>query len=335
MKINSSAGQTLADIPTRARALEEIGVHALTSAEVSHDSFLPLVLAAEHTERVQLMTGITVAFARNPMALATVAHDLNAYSQGRFMLGLGSQVKSHIQWRFGMPWSAPARRMKEYVEALHAVWDSWYDEKPLNFKGEFYTHSLMTPRFTPEDRAFGRPKIAVAAVGPLMTKTAAEVADAVICHAFTTERYLREVTLPAIEATLKQNGRDRAKFEVIYPPFVSIVADDTEMEKARQSLRGQIAFYASTPAYRGVLELHGWGELQTELQAYVKAGRWSEMGELVDDQVFAAFAIWGDARQVGDEIAKRFGGLIDRISIGLEGLSQHDAAALVDKLAAA
>lgn len=335
MKVNSSPGEVLADVPRRARELEEAGVYALTSAEVNHDPFLPLALAAEHTRRAQLLTGIAVAFARTPMALATVAHDLNACSQGRFMLGLGSQVKSHIQWRFGMPWGSPAKRMREYVQALHAIWDSWYDGKPLDFRGEFYTHTLMTPRFTPEDRAFGRPKIAVAAVGPLMTETAAEAADAVICHAFTTERYLREVTLPAIEAALQRAGRARRDFEVIYPPFLAIVKDDAELAEAKRSLRGQIAFYASTPAYRGVLELHGWGELQSALQAYAKAGRCAEMGDLIDDEVFAAFGVVGDARQAADQLARRLGGLVDRVNLNLRQVDLADAAAAVGRLAVA
>ena len=337
MKVNSSAGESLVDVPSRARALEEAGVHALAAAEVNHDAFLPLALAAEHTSRVQLMTGIAVAFARTPMALATVSHDLNAFSQGRFMLGLGSQVKSHIQWRFNMPWSAPARRMKEYVQALHAIWDSWYEGEPLNFRGEFYTHTLMTPRFTPENRDHGRPKVALAAVGPLMTQAAAEVADAVICHSFSTERYLREVTLPAIEASLAESGRSRSDFEVMYPPFLSIVRDDAELAEARRALRGQIAFYASTPAYRGVLDLHGWGDLQRELQVYVKSNRWEEMGELIDDEVFQAFAIVGDAGQVGETLAARFGGgLVDRLNLSLrEHLPAETVQALVARLAAA
>ncbi|MDB5446819.1 MAG: F420-dependent oxidoreductase, partial [Phenylobacterium sp.] len=228
-----------------------------------------------------------------------------------------------------------ARRMKEYVQALHAIWDSWYEAKPLNFRGEFYTHTLMTPRFTPENRDYGRPKVALAAVGPLMTQAAAEVADAVICHSFSTERYLREVTLPAIEASLAQSGRARSDFEVMYPPFLAIVRDDAGLAEARRTLRGQIAFYASTPAYRGVLELHGWGELQSELQVYVKSNRWEEMGELIDDEVFAAFAIVGDAGQVGDTLASRFGGLMDRINLDLRALAPETAQALVARLAAA
>jgi probable F420-dependent oxidoreductase len=231
------------------------------------------------------------------------------------LLGLGSQVKSHIQWRFSMPWSHPAARMKEMIQALHAIWDSWYDGKDLNFRGEFYTHTLMTPRFTPSNLEAGRPRVVVAAVGPLMTKVAAEVGDGVICHAFTTEKYMREVTIPALEATLKANGRPREKFEVIYPAFTAISSDEKELSKQIRALRQQIAFYASTPAYRGVLEIHGWGDLQTEVQKLVKADRWSETGDLIDDQVLNAFATIGDAASVGEQLAKLFVGMVDRLKL--------------------
>jgi len=332
MKVNTIVADALADMPAKARALEAAGFDSLARAENNHDPFLPLALAAEHTQRIELMTSIVVAFGRTPMALATIAHDLNAMSSGRFILGLGSQVKGHIERRFAMPWSAPAARMREYVQALHAIWDNWYDGKPLDFRGEFYSHTLMTPRFTPEDKAYGRPKVAIAAVGPLMTQAAAEVADAVILHRFTTERYLREVTLPAIEGALAVSGRPRSAFEINYPPFTAVVHDDAERAAARQRISAQVAFYASTPAYRRVLELHGWGELQTEMQAYVKADRWSEMGAMIDDQVFGAFAVVGDARQVADALVARCAGAIDRISVDLPGATQEDIEVVVARL---
>jgi probable F420-dependent oxidoreductase len=266
------------------------------------------------------------------MTMAEVAHDLNAYSKGRFTLGLGSQVKAHIKWRFNMPWSAPAARMKEYVQALNAIWDAWYDGKPLEFRGAFYTHTLMPPRFTPQDTSFGRPRVCVAAVGPLMTKAAAEVADGVICHAFTTARYLREVTLPAIESTLAENGRARGAFELLYPPFVALVKDDAELEAAKVGLRRHIAFYASTPAYRGVLDLHGWGELQPALAAYVRADRWEEMGDLIDETMLRTFAVFGDVGQVAEGLGQ-FKGMVDGFNLNTSGMAQEDIAELTRRLA--
>jgi len=332
MKVNSFIGEGVNGAATRARALEAAGLDSIATAEVAHDPFLPLTLAAEHTERIELMTAIAVAFARTPMALATIAHDLNALSRGRFILGLGSQVKGHIERRFGMPWSAPAKRMREYVLALHAIWDSWHEGKPLDFRGEFYSHTLMTPRFTPEDVSFGRPRIGVAAVGPLMTQAAAEVADALICHRFSTERYLREVTLPAVEDALARNTRPRRDFEVVFRPFTAIVHDDAEFARARKELSWHIAFYASTPPYRGLLEMHGWGDLQTEAQASVKADRWSEIGDLIDDEVFNAFAVVGDARHVADTLAQRCEGVIDRVSVDVHDARPEDIEVLVSRL---
>jgi probable F420-dependent oxidoreductase len=332
MKISGALGDDFKDIPRRARDLEQAGLQALTSSEVAREPFLPLMLAAEHTTKPDLMTSIAVAFARSPMTLAGLAHELNAYSDGRFILGLGSQVKSHIQWRFNMPWSRPAARMKEMIQALHAIWDSWYDGKDLDFRGEFYTHTLMTPGFMPGNLEAGRPRVVVAAVGPLMTKAAAEVSDGVICHAFTTEKYMREVTVPMVEATLAANGRSRSGFEIIYPAFTVIGSDDKDVADQTRAMRQLVAFYASTPAYRGVLEIHGWGDLQTEVQKLVKAGRWSETGDLIDDQVLNTFVTIGDAASVGDQLAKRFGGLVDRLNLSSRTLSLEEIAILVDRL---
>jgi len=335
MKVGANIGEDFDKIIARATRFEGLGLDTITTAELGHDPFLPLMLAAEHTQRVELMTSIAVAFARNPMNLANLGHDLNAYSKGRFTLGLGSQIRAHINWRYSMPWSSPAARMKELVLALHAIWDTWLEGKPLEFRGDFYSHTLMTPRFTPTDTQYGRPKVTVAAVGPLMTRTAAEVADGMICHAFTTERYFRDVTLPMIEKTLEGRGRKRSDFEVIWSPFVAFASTPAEVEAGRKALRQQIAFYASTPAYRVVLEQHGWGELQSKLHPMSKAGQWVEMGDLIDDEVFDAFAIVGDADTIGAEIARRYGGLVDRVQISVDTLQDEDARALVARLHAA
>jgi probable F420-dependent oxidoreductase len=334
LKVVAGLGEDFGVIAERARRMEGLGYDALATAELAHDPFLPLMLAAEHTSRARLLTSIAVAFSRNPMTLANIGHDLQAFSKGRFTLGLGSQIKPHITKRFSMPWSSPAARMKEMVQALQAIWDCWYDEKPLNFEGEFYTHTLMTPRFTPLDTAFGRPRVIVAAVGPLMTRTAAEVADGMICHAFTTERYMREVTLPMVEQTLADSGRARADFEITYPPFVLITDDDHDPEAGLKNMRQMIAFYASTPAYRGVLELHGWGDLQSALHPMSKAGRWVEMGDLIDDAVLNAFAIVGDATTVAAEILRRYGGLVDTTHLDLSRTPGDQAMATIRTLQA-
>jgi probable F420-dependent oxidoreductase len=303
----------LADAPARARALEAAGYDGGVSAEIASDPFLPLALAAEHTERLELMTSIAVAFARNPMLLANVGHDLNAYSKGRFILGLGSQIRPHIAKRFSMPWSHPAARMREFILAMRAVWDCWYAGKPLDFRGEFYTHTLMTPMFVPTNTSYGPPRVFLAAVGPKMTEVAGEVADGLIAHAFTTERYVREVTLPAIERGLARAGKQRSDFSVTCPVFVVTGRDATSRAASRDAMCKQIAFYGSTPAYRPVLESIGRGALQPELNRLSKAGQWDEMGRRIDDEVLDAFAIVGEPHEIAAKIARRYGGIFDRI----------------------
>jgi probable F420-dependent oxidoreductase len=315
MKVDTGVmAPSLSDIGPRARELEELGYDGLLTAETGHDAFLPIALAAEHTDRIELATGIAVAFARTPMVLAYTANDLQQMSKGRFVLGLGSQIKPHIEKRFSMPWSHPARRMREYILALQAIWSAWNDQTPLKFDGEFYKHTLMTPFFAPTPNPYGAPKVFLAAVGEMMTEVAGEVADGIIIHGFTTERYVKEVTMPAVERGLEKAGRARSSFQVSGPLFVVTGTTDEEIAAAAAGVKQQIAFYGSTPAYRGVLELHGWGDLQTELNGLSKQGKWVEMGELIDDDVLHAFAVVAGPEGVGAELKRRYGGVVDRCS---------------------
>jgi probable F420-dependent oxidoreductase len=269
------------------------------------------------------------------MTLANVGHDLNAYSKGRFILGLGSQIKPHIEKRFSMPWSDPAARMKEMIEAIHAIWDCWYEGTPLKFRGDYYQHTLMTPMFTPTNTQFGRPKIFLAAVGPLMTRTAAEVADGVFIHAFTTAKYMTEVTVPVIEDALKKAGRAREDFQLVYPVFLVTGETEEQMQKQKQITQERIAFYGSTPAYKGVLDLHGWGDIQPELNRLSKEGKWKEMGTLIDDDVLSAFAVVGEPDDVAKQIKARFGDLVDRAMVVFPDLSAERTASLVEQMKAA
>jgi probable F420-dependent oxidoreductase len=323
MKLDAGLGQDLNGIAAQAKSHEAAGYDGVMTFETSHDPFLPLVLAAEHTQRVNIITSIAVAFARNPMILANLGHDLNSYSKGRFTMGLGSQIKPHITKRYSMDWSSPAARMKEMIEAMHAIWDCWYDGKELQYRGDFYTHTLMTPMFTPLDIEHGRPRVLLAAVGPLMTETAASVADGLLVHSFTTEKYLREVTVPTIEATLKKYNRKREDFEIVYPVF-SVTADTEEQfDQIKTATKKQIAFYGSTPAYRTVLDLHGWGDLQSELNLMSKQGRWDEMGELITDDILGQFAMVGEPEAVARGLQKRYGDLIDRTSLQFPGVAKE------------
>jgi probable F420-dependent oxidoreductase len=314
MKVDGGIGVQLATVGDEAREAEEAGYDGIMTAETAHDPFFPLLLAAGTTERVDLMTSIAVAFARNPMTLANVGYDLQAHSEGRFILGLGSQIKPHIEKRFSMPWSHPAPRMREMILAIRAIWDCWNTGSKLDFRGDFYTHTLMTPFFNPGPNPYGNARIFLAAVGELMAEVAGEVADGILIHGFTTERYLREVTMPAVERGLAKAGRSRADFQVSYPGFVVTGTNDEERTKAAAGTRQQIAFYGSTPAYRPVLELHGWGDLQPELNRLSKQGEWVQMGKLIDDEILDTFAVVCEPEDIPAGVLARFGDLVDRIS---------------------
>jgi probable F420-dependent oxidoreductase len=313
MKVDGGLGPVSGAGDT-ARSLESAGYDGAWSAETSHDPFLPHVLAADATSTLQLGTGIAVAFARSPMTLANTAWDLQVQSEGRFLLGLGSQIKPHITKRFSMPWSSPAARMREMVLAIRAIWDCWDGEGKLDFRGDFYTHTLMTPFFDPGPSPYGHPKVFLAAVGTKMTEVAGEVADGMLCHGFTTASYLQETTLPALETGAAKAGRTRADLELSIPAFIVTGKDEDEMTRSAIGVRRQVAFYGSTPAYRPVLEHHGWGDLQDELNLLSKQGEWSAMGDLITDEILDAFAVVAEPHDVAGKLLERWGGLVDRIS---------------------
>ena len=306
------------DVAGTARDLEARGYAGVWASEADHDPFLPLLTAGLATERLQVGTAIAVAFARSPMTLAMTAHDLQRYTRGRFVLGLGSQVKPHVERRFSMPWSPPVERMREYVAALRAIWSAWQDGTRLRFQGEHYRHTLMTPMFSPQAHEWGAPPVHLAAVGPGMTRLAGEVADGLLAHGFTTARYLRERTLPVLAEGLEAAGRSREEVTVSLPGFVVTGRTDAERAEAAAAVKATIAFYGSTPAYRPVLELHGWDSLADELHALSVSRRedkWTAMRDLVDDEVLSTFAVVGEPEEVGPAVRERFDGLVDRFSV--------------------
>jgi len=320
-----------ADVRDAAARGERAGYAALWTAETQHDPFVSLTLAATATQRVRLGTAIALAFARNPMSLAVQANDLQTISGGRLLLGLGSQIKTHITRRFSMPWSHPAARMREYVLALRAIWACWNDGTRLSFRGDYYTHTVMTPFFSPGPNPFGPPPVLLAGVGPAMTAAAGEVADGFLAHGFTTERYLREVTLPALAQGRQRATEPRDDFQVAGSPLVAAGRTEEELAAAVAGVRGQIAFYGSTPAYRPVLELHGWGGLADELHTLSRTGRWDDMGALIDDDVLAAFAVTGEPGRIAPELLRRYGDIMTRMTL----YTPYDAdAALVAAIAA-
>ncbi len=330
MRIDAmTLGRPLAEVADEVRALEARGYDGWFVGEAAHDPLLACAVAGGAAEGIEIGTAITVAFPRSPMHVAYAAHDLQALTAGRFVLGLGSQIKPHIEKRFGTPWSRPADRMREYVQALRAIWRAWATGEPLRFRGEFTRHTLMTPFFTPEDHGFGPPSVYLAAVGPRMTEVAGEVADGVLCHGFTTPRYLREVTVPAVATGAQRQGRDPAEVAISVPLFVVTGDDDAAVERTAAAVRGQLAFYGSTPAYRRVLDLHGWGALHEELHAHSLRGEWDRMPALIGDEVLETFAVVAPPTQLGARIRERFAGLADRVALPVELPLAPDAWATV------
>lgn len=295
--------------------LERLGYDGAFSFEAKLDPFLPLAVAAEHTSRLRLGTALAIGFARTPMTLAQSAYGLQSISGGRFVLGLGSQVRPHIEKRFSMPWSSPAARMREMVLAIRAIFARWEGEAELEHRGEFYTHTIMIPAFDPGPNPFGPPPIFTGGVGPLMTAVAGEVADGFFTHPFVTRKSLLEQTLPALERGLAKSGRTRADIEVICPTLVVTADGGAEFERVKLAARKHLAFYGSTPAYRPTLACHGWEALHDELNRMSKRGRWDDMAGLVDDEVLETIAVVGPRREIAQRLRTRLAGIADGVSL--------------------
>ncbi|MFZ4518197.1 MAG: TIGR03617 family F420-dependent LLM class oxidoreductase [Microthrixaceae bacterium] len=295
--------------------LESLGYDRAFSFEARHDPFLPLAVAAGATTSIGLGTAVAIAFARTPMVVAHAAWDLQALSGGRFTLGLGSQIRPHVEERFSMPWTRPAERMREFVLALRAIWSTWQDGEPLDFAGDFYTHTRMVPAFDPGPLPDGPPPVLLGAVGPRMTEVAGEVADGLLVHPVNTRRSLEELTLPAVARGAARSGRDPAGVEVVCVTIVVTGRTEEEMARSREAIRTQLAFYGTTPAYQPVFELHGMGGACDELRRMARAGRWDEMGALIDDDFLQVVAVVGEPDRVPDLVRERLAGISDSVSL--------------------
>ncbi len=314
MKIDSSLMFDPVKVAAMAGQLEEAGFDGAYTFEGQSDPFISLSAAAMNTKEMELMTSIAVAFSRNPMNLAYIGNDLQNLSGGRFTLGLGSQVKAHIERRFSMPWSKPAARMREMVMAIKTIWDCWQTGDRLNFEGEFYNHTLMSPIFSPGPNQYGVPKIFLAGVGPLMTEVAAEVGDGYFMHPFNTEKSMDELSLAAIERGLVKAGKTREDYVISAQVVTATGLDEESLQASISSAKNQIAFYASTPSYLPVLKCHGLEDLQVEANKLSRAGKWMELTALIDDDILKTFAVVGSPAEVAQQIATRFEGKVDRIS---------------------
>lgn len=304
----------LREIPAIARAAEAVGFGALWTPETQHNAFLPLALAAEHTEQMALGTSVAIAFARSPMVIAQEAWDLQTLAQGRFLLGLGTQVKAHIERRYGMPWGQPVARLREYIQALRAIWSAWQGESKLDFQGQFYRHTLMTPFFNPGPIEHPQIPIYIAGVNEGLARLAGEVCNGFHAHPFHTVQYLNTVVRPQISAGAEAAGRSRADIEIASAVFVVSGQNEAAIEQMRAAVRDQIAFYASTPSYRIVLETHGWQDIGEQLSRLAAAKRWPDMGSLISDDMIEAFAVVAPFDQLAGALRDRYTGVLDRIT---------------------
>ncbi len=324
----------LEEAGANARRLEELGVDGAFTFEGPHDVFTPLVLAAVSTTTLELATNVAIAFPRNPVQLAHQAYDLQLLSKGRFTLGLGSQIRAQVEKRYGASFDRPIARMRELVAALRAIFATWESGDRLDFRGEFTSHTLMPPTFNPGPNPFGMPPIAIGGLGPQMVRLAAEVADGLLVMPFNTAEHFRQRTLPAIGEGLARGRRARSELTVTGEVIVCCGSSEAEIEAARLGGQWLLAFYASTPAYRPVLEVEGWEDLQPELNKLSKSGRWEEMPRMIDDTMLNTLAVVGSPKEVAARIHGRFGDQVDRMGFYTPyAVSEETLGQLVDVLA--
>jgi probable F420-dependent oxidoreductase len=315
----------LDQVAAAAREAEEMGYDGVLSFEVGHDPFLPLAIAAEHTQRVTLGSAVAIAFPRSPLAVAQMAWDIQALSRGRLLLGLGTQVKGHNERRYSTPWPSPAGpRLREYILVLRAIWDSWQNKTRPNFRGKHYTYTLMTPFFDPGPIEHPHVPIHISAVNPYMCRLVGELCDGARLHGFCTPKYLREVILPNMEAAAKKAGRSLNDIDISGGGFVITGEREEDIERQKEAIRAQIAFYGSTRTYKGVLDIHGWGETCLRLHRLAAAGRWAEMGQQISDEMLDQFVVIGTYDEIAARIRERWGGIVNRIAFAIPIRNQGD-----------
>ena len=315
MKLDTGLStRNLRDVPAAAKAAEDAGFDAIWTAEAGNDGFLPLALIAEHTKRIKMGPSVAIAFPRSPMAMAYTAWDLAGMSEGRFILGLGTQVKGHNERRFSVKWEAPVPRLREYVLSLRAIFKCWAEGGTrLKFEGKYYNFSLMTPFFTPPKHDYPDIPIWIAGVNEYILRLAGELCDGLHAHPFNSPKYLREFVLPHVAQGLKKAGRSRKDFQIGTTAFVIVGRNQDEIERAKAGVRQQIAFYASTRTYKVVLDMHGWGEVSARLNQKAAQGDWGGMAKEITDEMLDAYAVVGTYEDIADKVMRRYDGLLDRV----------------------
>ena len=324
MKVDTILPTDLSHVPQAARRAEELGYDGVLTPETGHDPFLAHVLAAEHTERLELSTAVAIAFPRSPMAVAQIAWDIQKQSKGRFTVGLGTQVKGHVVRRYGMDWSPPGPRLREYILMMRAIWDSWQNGTRPEFHGQHYRYTLMTPFFNPGPIEHPQIPIHISAINPYNCRLVGELCDGIKLHAFNTQKYFEEVILPNIEQGAKKAGRDPKEIEICGLGFVITGENEEEVEKAKAPVRQQLSFYASTRSYRPVLDIEGWGDLNEELFRMSMEGKWPDMPAKITDDVLDKFAVIGTHDEIVGKIKEKCAGFIDRLGFGIPVRSPED-----------
>ena len=317
-----SEGMPLASLVEAARLAEQAGGHVLLTAENRFDPFLPLVLAAEHTSRIKIGPSVAIAFPRSPFMAAQLAWELQRYSNGRFELGLGTQVRAHIRRRFGATWDRPIRRMREYVESLRAIWHSFQTGERLNVTGDFYSLNLLTPQFNPGPIDHPHVPVLVAGANKGMCRLAGSLCEGLLLHPLATPKYVREAAWPAVQAGAESAGRSLDAFELHSSGFVAAGDTDAEVRERWEVIRERIAFYGSTPAYQTILKVHGWDDLTPALHAKSREGKWKEMAGLISDEVVAAFTVSGRYEEIGAQLRERWDGVASRVEVALTAIER-------------
>ena len=333
MKVTAALDtERLSDIPRQAARAETLGFDSLALPELTLDPFLSSTLAAEHTRHADIKTAIALAFPRSPMTTAYMAWNLQALSEGRFELGLGTQVKGHIVRRFSVPWFSPGPRLREYVESLRAIWDSWQNGAPLHYEGEHYNFSLMVPVFDPGPIPHPRIPISISAVNAYMLRLAGELTDGVQLHSFCTDKYVAEVVLPTIEEGARKAGRPLQDVAIAGGGFIIAHTPCADLDAQVDALRRRIAFSASTRTYKPVMDIHGWGDVTMELHRLSLQGRWDDMPSLITDEMIDAFAVIGPHDALPDLVRKRFGGWASSVTLGLSDAPDAHLKGLVEDI---
>jgi len=317
MKVDTVLPLDLSQVAEAAKRAEALGYDGAFTPETGHDPFLAHAIAAEHTERLELGTAVAIAFPRSPMATAQIAWDLQKLSKGRFTIGLGTQVKGHIVRRYGMDWTPPGPRMREYVLMMRAIWDSWQNGTKPSFEGKSYRYTLMTPFFSPGPIEHPNVPVHISAINPYLCRLVGELCDGIKLHGFNTPKYLHEVILPNIEAGAKKAGRDRKEVEICGLGFVITGKDEEAVEKAKGPVRQQLSFYASTRTYKPVLDIEGWGDLNEELFGLSVEGKWQDMATKITDDMLDEFAVIGTYDEIVPKIKERCAGVIDRMPFAI------------------